>query len=178
MLGRGTDVPSVDAMGCHVGSLAWGNVDDDTSARWGQWVLVEIVIAVEACVGREARLATGGAQEIESDVSLRHEEIPFGEWEFGIAGGETRAEMIFPCLNGAFGGVSTVAVRRDALEIDVVLFEGFLEFIGALVVKDVKFGCEAVVLQFFVKLGPGGGELAGLARFEGLGEDGVAVIVV
>ena len=87
--------------------------------------------------------------------------------------------MIFPGLNSSFSGVSALAVsKRNALEIYVVLFESFLEFVGALVIEYVKFGCEAIVLKFSVNLGPGVGKLAGFARFKRLGEDGVAVVVV
>jgi hypothetical protein len=35
-------------------------------------------------------------------------------------------------------------MRWDALEIDVVFREGLFEVVGALVVKDVEFGCEPV----------------------------------
>ena len=35
-------------------------------------------------------------------------------------------------------------MRGDALEIDVVFFEGLFEVIGALVVEDVEFGCKTV----------------------------------
>jgi hypothetical protein len=33
---------------------------------------------------------------------------------------------------------------RDPLEIDVVFCEGLFEVVGAIVVKDVEFGCEPV----------------------------------
>ena len=46
--------------------------------------------------------------------------------------------MIFPCLDCAFGGVATMAVRRDALEVDVIFLEGFFEFVGAFVILDCR----------------------------------------
>jgi hypothetical protein len=33
VLEGGADAPAVDAMGCHVASLVWGDVDDDSGAR-------------------------------------------------------------------------------------------------------------------------------------------------
>ena len=57
VLDRWTDVPSVNAMGCHAGSLVWGDMDNDASARWGQGTRVKIVVAVEAGIGIEARRA-------------------------------------------------------------------------------------------------------------------------
>jgi hypothetical protein len=108
--------------------------------------LVEIEISVQTSVGWKVGLATGRAQEIECNVSLGHQEIPFSQGELGITGGETWAQMVLPCLNCSFGGVSSVHVWRDALEVDVVLFEGSLEFVGALIVEDVEFWCISVGL--------------------------------
>jgi hypothetical protein len=95
-------------------------------------------------------LAAWGAEEIESDVGLGHEQIPFGEWEFGITGGEARAEKVFPSLDCALSGVATVAVRRHSLEIDLIFLEGLFEFIGAFIVEDVEIGSVAVGLEWGV----------------------------
>jgi hypothetical protein len=54
--------------------------------------------------------------------------------------------MVLPRLDCSFGSVSSVHVWRDALEIDVVLFEGSLEFVRALIVEDVEFWCISVGL--------------------------------
>lgn len=86
--------------------------------------------------------------------------------------------MIFPSLDGSFGGVAAVAVRWYALEIYVILFKSLFEIVGAFVVEDVESGSVAVGLESGVQGCPGFGEFAGLASFEGLGEDGVAVVVV
>ena len=86
--------------------------------------------------------------------------------------------MVLPRLDGSFGCISTVDVWWDALEIDVVLFECFLEFIRALIVEDVEFRGVPVGLELFVETGPGGGELAGLAGLEWLRQYDVAVVIV
>ena len=71
---------------------------------------------------------------------MGHEEAPFGKGELGVTGGETGAEVVLPGLNCAFGSIASVDMWWDALEGDVVLFEGLLEFVGALlIVKDVEF---------------------------------------
>ena len=57
-------------------------------------------------------------------------------------------------------------VWRDALEVDVVLFEGSLEFVRALIVEDVEFWGISVGLELFMETGPGGGQFAGLAGLE------------
>ena len=48
--------------------------------------------------------------------------------------------MIFECADRTFGGVAVVGVRGDKLEINIVLAEGFMHGVGALVVDDVESG--------------------------------------
>lgn len=52
-----------------------------------------------------------------------HEAVPLGQWEFGVASGESGEEMGIPGLNGAFGGISAVVVGGDELELDLVFLE-------------------------------------------------------
>jgi hypothetical protein len=37
----------------------------------------------------------GGTEEIEGELSLGQEQVPFGERELGIKGGEARGEVFF-----------------------------------------------------------------------------------
>ena len=97
---------------------------------------------------------------------------------FGSHVASPEHKMIFPCLDCAFGGVAAVAVGRDALEVDVIFLEGFLEFVGAFVVEDVKGGRVAIGLKARVQAGPGGYDFARLACFQRMGEDGVAVVII
>ena len=39
------DVPAIDAVGFHVRTLGWGDVNDDASTWWGKGTLVEIEIS-------------------------------------------------------------------------------------------------------------------------------------
>lgn len=64
VLSGGPDVPAIDSVRGHVGSLLRCDVDDDASARWRERTLVKIVIAVETGVGREFGFATRGAKQI------------------------------------------------------------------------------------------------------------------
>ena len=100
-------------------------------------------------------------KEIECDVCLGHEEVPFGKGELGVTGGETGAEVVLPqvWLNCAFDSIASVDMWWDALESDAVLLEGLLlEFVEALVVKNVEFwGSIAVRLELVMKTRPGGG---------------------
>jgi hypothetical protein len=45
------DVPAVDAMRCHVGSLVWCDVDEDSSSWRGKGHLVEVDVAEETSKG-------------------------------------------------------------------------------------------------------------------------------
>jgi hypothetical protein len=51
MFRGGADVPTVDAMRAHVGTLGGCEVHDDTSSRRGEGTSVEIESAVEAGIG-------------------------------------------------------------------------------------------------------------------------------
>jgi hypothetical protein len=74
--------------------------------------------------------------------------------------------MVFPSLDGSFGGVSAMAVRGHSLAVDSIFLEGFFEFVGAFVVKHVQRGRIPVVFKFLVQLCPGSCELACLAAFQ------------
>ena len=64
----------------------------------------------------------------------------------GVARGESRSKMIFECADCTFGGVAAVGVQGNKLEVNVVLAEGFLNGVGALVVEDVESGVCTVLL--------------------------------
>jgi hypothetical protein len=55
--------------------------------------------------------------------------------------------MILPGLDGSFGRVAMMDVRRDALEIDLVFLEGVLEVLGTFIVKNMKIRGVAVELE-------------------------------
>ena len=72
LFGR-ANLPAVDAMWCHVGSLVWRDVDGYSSAwrSWGPFVVIKV--AKETGVGRELGLAPRQAKEIECDIGLGHQ---------------------------------------------------------------------------------------------------------
>ena len=77
--------------------------------------------------------------------------------------------MFFPSLDGSLGCVSAMVARGGALEGDFAFLESLVE--------DARLGRAAVAQKLFMKFGPGFGELASLATFEGRGESGVGVAV-
>ena len=106
------------------------------------------------------------------------ETVPFLGRKVGVARGESGTKMIFECADRTFGGVAAVGVRRDTLEINVVLAEGFLHSVGALVVKYVESGGCIVLFEVFVAGLPGCSDIQGLSVLEKLGVDGFCVVVV
>jgi hypothetical protein len=79
LFGR-ANAPAVAAMRCHVGLLVWCDVDNNLGA-WrgkGRLVEVEVEVAKETGAGRQLGLAPRQAKEVERDVGLGHEQIPFG----------------------------------------------------------------------------------------------------
>jgi hypothetical protein len=153
-------------------------MNNDASAWWGKGALVKIKISVEAGIGGKFGLAERGAKEIECDVGLWHQEVPFRDGKFGVACGETGTEMVLPSLDCSFGGVTLVAVRQDELETNVIFFERLFEFLRAFVVKNVEFRGIAMHLELGVEAGPGVGEFASLTGLERLGEDGITAVIV
>ena len=69
-----------------------------------------------------------------------NETIPLLGGKVGVPRGDSGAKVIFECADCTFGGVVEVGVRGNKLEVNVVLSEGFLHGVGALVVKDVESG--------------------------------------
>jgi hypothetical protein len=107
-------------------------------------------------------LAERGAKETECDVGLWHQEVPFRDGKFGVACDLTGTEMVLPSLDCSFGGVTSVAVRRDKLKTNVILFERLFEFLRAFVVKNVELRGIAMHLEPGVEAGPGVGEFSQL----------------
>ena len=97
-------------------------------------------------MGRKAWVYVGISEEVESDHGLGNGTIPFLGGKVGVARGESGAKIMFECADCTFGGVAEVGVRWNNLEVNVVLAEGFLHGVGALVVKDVEGGGCTVLL--------------------------------
>ena len=97
-------------------------------------------------MGGKARVCAGRSEEVESDHGLGNETIPFLEGKVGVARGESGTNMMFECADRTFGGVAVVGVQENKLEVNVVLAEGFLHGVGALVVEDVEIGGCTVLL--------------------------------
>ena len=68
------------------------------------------------------------------------ETVPFLGGKVGVARGESSAKMIIECADRTFSGIASVGIWGNKLEVNVVLAEGFLHGMGALVIKNVDIG--------------------------------------
>ena len=64
---------------------------------------------------------------------------------------------------GNFGGVAAVGIRGNKLEVNVVLSEGFMHGMGALVVEDAEIGGCTVFLEVFMACCKGCSDIQGLS---------------
>ena len=109
---------------------------------------------------------------------MEDDTVKFLGGKFGVARGESSAKMIIECADRTFSGVAAVGVRGKKLEVNILLAEGFMHGMGALVVEDVEIrGC-TVLLEVFMARLSGCSDLQGLPVLEKLGVDGDVVVVV
>jgi hypothetical protein len=134
VLGRLADIKTIKAMDGEGASLSRCLMNDHPGTRNSKWCSIKIEIAEQACVGRELRLATRGTKEVQGEIALWEEIVPSRERKGRICSGQTSDEMVLPCLDGSLGGVTTMLVGRDTLEINIVFAEGFFDVCGAFVV--------------------------------------------
>ena len=98
-----------------------------------------------------------------------------------VAVGGTEAgdhEVVLEGTYRAFGGVATVHVWGNQLEVNVLADHVAFESGGCLVVESLKLGSEATGAEKIVGAFVGGEDFGASLRFHGLDVDEVAVIVV
>ena len=62
---------------------------------------------------RKSWIESGGAEEVECEGSMGDEAVPEMQGEVGVASTEAGDEVILVGLDGAFGGVGAMKVRRN-----------------------------------------------------------------
>ena len=73
---------------------------------------IEIKVTKEISVGRERRIVSGGAEQIECEKCLLKQSIPFVNWEVWIDGCKASSEVRLESLNGTFSCIGLMCVRR------------------------------------------------------------------
>ncbi len=123
-------------------------------------------------------MASRGPEEIECDVALQEEAVPFFDREGGVQAGDAGEEMVLPGLDGSFSGIAAMDVGWHEFELDLVFAEGFAEIFGAFIVQDVEAWGVSIVSEFEEQLSPGLGEFCGLSSFGRPGKDKVSVVII
>ena len=94
--------------------------------------------------GRHARCDGGLAKEVESEFGLWEEQVPEVARECGRQIGDDGKEVGFEGLDGSFGGIAAVDIRRDELVLCFpFVFDVCFEIFASLVVQDLEVHCEA-----------------------------------
>jgi hypothetical protein len=153
-------------------------VDEDADAGWRDGSSVEVVAAMELGVGGELGVDAGATEEVESQQCLGQEAIPQVHGKFFVQATEPCDEVILERADGAFRGIATMDARRNKLEVDGFFDKKFFQCDGALVVESLELGTEAGGGEGGMELLVAGEDDGAGAVPEGLGEDGVAVVVV
>ena len=178
MLRGGANVPAKFAMFTKRRTGISRNMGDDFGARGCKRSAIKVEITVEGSIGRERRVNTGRAEEIQSQASLREEAIPFGERKGGIDGAEDRDEMGFKGPDRTFCGVRTMLFGRQALKGDLIFEKGIFQILGAFIVKDMQVGWMTMMTEVPMCLFPGIANTGSLAIRDWLGMNGIGILMI
>jgi len=118
------NIPAVRAMKSPGWAIFRAVVNDDPCAWRIKRGLIEVKWSGEVGVSRKFWIEPCGADEIESELRLSNEPIPFAKRESWVAGREARKKVVFEGSNCTFRCVTAVHVRRGELEGDLCLEKG------------------------------------------------------
>ena len=92
---------------------------------------------------RKSWIEARGAEKVERQVSMRDEAVPEMQGEVVVAAAEAGDEVILVGLDGAFGDVGVIQVRRNELEIDAGIAQKMFWAAGAFIVEHLVLRGEA-----------------------------------
>ena len=72
------DVPALNIVRATAVTLVKGLMNNSLGTRWIYRAAIEVKVSVEAGVCREFELASVGSKNINGNVALMHEAVPFG----------------------------------------------------------------------------------------------------
>ena len=67
---------------------------------------------------RKSWIEAGGTEKVERQISMSNEAVPEMQGEVRVVTTESVDKLIIVGLDGAFGGICVMQVRRNELEID------------------------------------------------------------
>jgi hypothetical protein len=114
-------------------------MDEHTTTSRSKRGLVEVKGALEVLPSRDPRIERCLSEEIESELSLRQEEIPKVRGKGGIHTGQDGKEVILESANWTLRTIATMHVRRYQLKLALPGdSDGVLVGRACLVVKDLE----------------------------------------
>ena len=73
---------------------------------------------------------------------MRNESVPLAERELGIARGKAGEEVILESLDGPFGRIAPMNMRRDELKFYVLFLESLAKIFRDFVIENVSVGLD------------------------------------
>ena len=116
-------VPAVDCMNVIAPAVGRTFVDKDFHARGSNGCASIVEWTVDMCIGRELRIESRLAKEIQSDRALGKEFVPEVKREIGVSRGETGNEVILKSLDGSFSKVATMEADWGKFIVNVILIQ-------------------------------------------------------
>jgi len=129
-------------------------------------------------MGQQLGIDSRTMKQVQGWLSLTEDTIPEMQREVRIGTHEQSNEMVLESADSKFVGVAAVGMRRCQLEVDFFFVHEIFEHLGCFVVKTLKLGLEAGLLERSQNLLVGLDDGGSLAILDRLTEDVVAVAVM
>ena len=138
VFGGGTDSSRVFTVVGPRGAVGRFGVNDYVRSGRSQGASVKVKISED--VGESGELWVGArvAEKIQRKDRLEDEPVPLAERELGITRRESCEKMVLEGLNGPFGCITPMDVRRDELKSYVLFAQSLAKILGNFIVKNVS----------------------------------------
>jgi len=117
-------------------------------------------------------------QDIQDQLGLWEQLVPQVEWEVFVSAAKPSYEMIFKCVDGAFGNIATMDVLQHQLKINIHCCKEVLEGSGCFVVQVLKAWSKSSPTEVCMEHLEGHQDGVGVAILEWLCQYGIAVMVI
>ncbi len=112
--------------------------------EWGKTVSVPILCAIQNLVCQHCGINTQCVQHVDGVLDLRGKSIPQLEWELAVCSPHSSNERRFEHFNRLLGGIHSMIVGFNELQVAIVFGKDFFDVLRCLFVHDVQFLVEAL----------------------------------
>jgi len=98
-------------------------------------------------MGRQLGIDSRTTKQVQGQLSLTEDTIPEMQREVRIGAHEQSNEMVLESVDGTFRGAAAVGMQWCQLEVDFFFVHEIFERLGCFVVKTLKLGVEAGLLE-------------------------------